>query len=431
MQDQIRPAMSVRRLATLVTVALLALMMVRAAYIPLAEAFNHGGIGLDFKCYYAAAWMVRDHSSGAIYSEIGNDTDPTEASPYPNSIFARTANAHGVPNVYAYVYPPTLADLFVPFTFVSVSTALHAWYVLNIAALVAAGIIFARTPGQELSRYVVPFIVYLFVSTPTVDCLISGQVPILLLLLMVCGINYYVRENKYSAGLFFALAAAVKLTPLIVLIPLIAWGDWKGLRATALWCAVFACVLLAVNGPGALDLYFFHVLPSMGSTVIDTDSRSLNTVVRVLWTRSETGIAPSAAIWTGKVLSALVILLAGWLTYWRREDSDGEGARVESIAIFFFLSCCVAPVSWRHAYLLAAPALLFLGKRAWQGQSTIFEDAMLVTFIVALTTNRFLEQPLLTPLSGIVLCFLGLHRLRGTRLPARGPHQRVEARPDN
>jgi hypothetical protein len=164
----------------------------------------------------------------------------------------------------------------------------------------------------------------------------------------------------------------------------------------------------------------------MGSTAVDTDSRSLNTVVRVLWTRSETGIAPPGAIWLGKVLSALAVCFAGWLSHTRHEDSTGGGTRVETIAIFFFLSCCIAPVSWRHAYLLAAPALLFLGKRAWEGQSSIFEDAMLVTFIVAVTTNRFLEQPLLTPLSGIVLCFLGLYRLRGTRLPARILHERVE-----
>lgn len=232
--------------------------------------------------------------------------------------------------------------------------------------------------------------------------------------------------NNYSAGLFFALAAAIKLTPLIVLIPLIAWGDWKGLRAIALWCGVIACILLAVNGPGALDLYFFHVLPSMGSTVIDTDSRSLNTVVRVLWTRSETGVAPPGAIWLGKVLSALAVCFAGWLSHRRHGDSTEGAARVETIAIFLFLSCCVAPVSWRHAYLLAAPALLFLGKRTWEGQSSLFEGAMLVTFIVALTTNRFLEQPLLTPLSGIALCFLGLYRLRGGRPFARIPHVRVE-----
>jgi hypothetical protein len=430
MQGQIRPAMSVRRLVTLLAFGLLALIMVRAVYIPLAEAFTNGGTGLDFKCYYAAAWTARSHSSQDIYSEIGKDVDPTETSPDPNSIFSRTAKAHGVPDVYAYVYPPTLADLLVPFTFVSVSTALYAWDVLNIAALAGAGVLFVRTPGQELSRYFVPFIFYLFVSTATVDCLLYGQVPILLLFLMVCGINFYVRGNKYNAGLFFALAAAIKLTPLIVVIPLIAWGDWKGLRALALWCVVIAGILLAVNGPGALDLYFFHVLPSMGSKSIDADSRSLNTVVRVLWTRSEIGIAPPGAIWLGKVLSALAVCFAGWLSHMRHEDRIGGGTRVETIAIFLFLSCCVAPVSWRHAYLLAAPALLFLGKRAWEGQSSIFEDAMLATFIIAVTTNRFLEQPLLTPLSGIVLCFLGLYKLRGARPFVRIPRARVEVPAD-
>ena len=418
--------MNVRRLVTFLTFGLLALTMVRAAYIPFAEAFTNGGTGLDFKCYYAAAWMVRSHSSAAIYSGIGKDVDPTETSPDPDSIFARTARAHGVPDVYAYVYPPTLADLLVPFTFVSVSTALHAWNALNIVALVAAGILFVRAPGQDLSRYVVPFLFYLFVSTPTVDCLLYGQVPILLLFLMVCGINFYVRGNKYRAGLFFALAAAIKLTPLIVVIPLIAWGDWKGLRAIALWCVVIGGILLAVNGPGVLDQYFFHVLPSMGSTAIDTDSRSLNTVIRVLWTRSEAGIAPLGAIWLGKVLSVLAVCFAGWLSHTSRADNTEGAARVETIAIFFFLSACIAPVSWRHAYLLAAPALLFLGKRTWEDQSTIFEDVILLTFFVALTTNRFLEQSLLTPLSGIVLCFLGLYRLRGARLSARIPHECVE-----
>ena len=418
--------MNVRRLLTLFAFGLLALIMVRGAYLPLAEAFTHGETGLDFRCYYAAAWMVRGHSSEAIYSEIGNDVDPTEASPDPNSIFARTANAHGVPDVYAYVYPPTLADLLVPFSFVSVSTALHVWYVLNIAALIGAAILFVRTPGLEFSKYLVPFVFYLFVSTPTIDCLLCGQVPILLLFLIVCGINFYLRGNKYSAGLFFALAAAIKLTPLIVVIPLIAWGDWKGLRAIAFWCVAIAGILLAVNGPGALDQYFFRVLPSMGSTIIDTDSRSLNTVVRVLWTRSETGIAPPGAIWLGKVLSVLAVFFAAWLSRASRADNEERATRVETIAIFLFLSCCVAPVSWRHAYLLAAPALLFLGRRAWEGQSSTFEDAMFFTFIVAVTTNRFLEQPLLTPLSGFVLCFLGLYRLGGARPLVRIPHEHAE-----
>ena len=33
----------------------------------------------------------------------------------------------------------------------------------------------------------------------------------------------------------FALAGAIKLTPLIVIVPFIAWRDWKILPAIALW----------------------------------------------------------------------------------------------------------------------------------------------------------------------------------------------------
>ena len=415
MQDQIRPGMNVRRLVTLIAFILLALIMVRQAYMLLANARTNGDIGEDFKYYYTAAWIVRGHSSQAIYSGIRKDADPTEDGSDPNSIYAQTASAHGVTEIFSYVYPPTLADLLVPFTFLSISTALYAWWVLNIAALVGAGILFVRTPGLELSGYVAPFIVFLIVSAPTVDCLKCGQVPILLLFLVACGISLYARGNKYSAGLFFALAAAIKLTPLIVLIPLIAWGDWKGLRAIALWCGVITGILLAVNGWGTLDLYFFHVLPSLGNRYIEIESRTLNTVVRVLWSRSETGFAAPGAVWAGKLLSALVICFAGWLSYIRHENSRRGGVRVQAIAIFLFLSCCVAPVSWRHAYVLASPALLILFKRAWEGQSTTFEVTMLVTFIFALTTNRYLQQPFLTPLAGTALCLLALYRLRGTR----------------
>ena len=407
--------MNVRRLVTLIAFILLALIMVRHAYMLLANARTNGEIGEDFKYYYTAAWIVRGHSSQAIYSGIRKDADPTEDGSDPNSIYAQTAYAHGVTEIFSYVYPPTLADLLVPFTFLSISAALYAWWVLNIAALVGAGILFVRTPGLELSSYAVPFIVFLFVSTPTGDCLECGQVPILLLFLIVCGISLYARGNKYSAGLFFALAAAIKLTPLIVLIPLIAWGDWKGLRAIALWCGVIAGILLAVNGWGTLELYFFHVLPSLGNRYIEIESRTLNTVVRVLWSRSETGLATPGAVRAGNMLSVLVICFAGWLSHIRHENSTQGGARVQTIAIFFFLSCCVAPVSWLHAYVLAAPALLIFFKRAWESQSTTFEDATLATFIIALTTNKFLQQPLLTPLAGTVLCLLALYRLRGAR----------------
>jgi hypothetical protein len=206
MQEQIKLAMGVRRLVILVAFALLAMIMVREAYMLLADARTNGDIGEDFKYYYTAAWMVRNHQSQAIYSDIWKDADPTEDGPGPNSVFARTANALGITEVFSYVYPPTLADLLVPFTLLSISTALYAWWVLNIAALIGSGVLFAYTAGQELSSYVAPFIVFLFVSTPTVDCLKCGQVLVLLLFFNrlwdqpVCKGEQIRRRTVFCAG---------------------------------------------------------------------------------------------------------------------------------------------------------------------------------------------------------------------------------------
>ena len=426
MHGQNRSAMNVRRLVTRLAFGLVALIMIRAAYIPLAEAFTHGETGLDFRCYYAAAWMVRGHSSDAIYSSIGKDMDPTEASPDPNSIFARTANAHGVPDVYAYVYPPTLADLLVPFTFVSVSTALHIWYVLNIAALAGAGIIFVRTPGQELSKYAVPFLFYLFVSTPTVDCLLCGQVPILLLLPdglrdpLLCPGRQIQRRGVFCArGGHQADTTHCGDSPdCLGRLEGIArdWAMVRGYRrhpSGREWPQrpeplYFPC--FAIDGKYC-HRYRFQIAQHPGSGFVDS---------------FRDGCCPTGCSLGGKDSHSLCNL-PGWLA--QLQEARGqykEDARVETIAIFLFLSACIAPVSWRHAYLLAAPALLYMGKRAWEGQSSVFEDAMLLTFIVAVSTNRFLEQPLLTPLSGIVLCFLGLYRLRSAHPFVRRPHGPVE-----
>jgi hypothetical protein len=36
--------------------------------------------------------------------------------------------------------------------------------------------------------------------------------------------------------------------------------------------------------------------------------------------------------------------------------------------LFFLLGCCLAPVAWRHSYVLAAPALTVLAGEAWKGR---------------------------------------------------------------
>lgn len=405
--------MKVRRRFIFVAFFLLVLAMGRESFIALTDAMNSPGTGADFRCYYSAAWMVRSHYSRELYAGIGANADPTEDVPSSDSVFAQVARAHGVADLFSYVYPPTLADLLIPFTFFSVSAAFKAWCVLNVLALAGAGIILTRTPGTGLKTDAVPVVIFLLLFTPSAVCLADGQVPILLLLLLVTAINADARGSVYTAGLFFALAAAIKLTPLIILIPFIAMREWKAARAIVLWCILIAGALLAINGWRGLDQYALYILPKMGGKFVDFLSRSLNTAIQVLLSRSNGDLAIPIGIRIGKILSVLVIGYAGWLTYARRENPLPTGARTETLALFLLLSCCVAPVAWLHAFVLAAPALAILAKRAWEGQSTIWEGTLLAFFVLLLSTTRFLHQIVLTPIVGIILVLLALHRLRG------------------
>jgi hypothetical protein len=50
--------------------------------------------------------------------------------------------------------------------------------------------------------------------------------------------------------------------------------------------------------------------------------------------------------------------------------------------LFFLLGCCLAPVAWRHSYVLAAPALTVLVVKAWKGRMNAVEFISLCCFVL-------------------------------------------------
>lgn len=324
------------------------------------------------------------------------------------------AHAHGIFFAQYYDYPPTLADILVPLTFVSSAVAFKIWCALNFIALLLAGVLLVRIPETNLAGCAVPVLVFLTIFPPCVYCLTLGQIPIALLFIVVAGISLYAQGKHVGAAMLFALAAAIKLTPLVVIVPLLASRDWKALRALALWCAAILAALVVINGLPALSLYFLQGLPLMGGHTVDMENRSVGTAIQVLCSRFGAAAWPSGGVWAGRLFSGLILCYAGWLSRWSREDID-KGARVETIAIFLLLSCCVAPVSWWHAYVLAAPALVIWAKRTWDKRSNLAETIILGLFLLMLSTYQHLEQGLLTPLLGILLAIMALHRLARER----------------
>jgi alpha-1,2-mannosyltransferase len=354
---------------------------------------DHSFVGdSDFPGYYAAALLVRSGHSTQIYSSQLN-IDPTVVGSDPSTYFARTAAAHGIPNAPLYDYPPTLADLLVPFTFLSPFVALLLWEAVTALFLIGCGILLTQFLGLQLGLRrpgrAVLVTALLLVFRPTVDTFLLGQVMVFLLLLVVCGLACSLRGRSNWAGFFIALAIAIKLTPLVLIIPLLAWRDWKTLRAVGLGCLGIFAALWLVNGPHALNLYFLHRVPSMSHSLIDLTNLNLRTATEVFWYGTDHVTPAISFLWVGRLLSLLVLLYAGWVIRARPSVHWSNPQRLMAASAFLLFAACMSPIAWRHAYVLAVPALLFLGLRIWRGRARVLETALVLWFILMLSTDKF------------------------------------------
>lgn len=378
-------------------------------------------LGDDFFVYYTASQVVRSGMSLHIYDGAYEGLNPQLQNAYAsaNTVFARTANALGIPKVRLYTYPPTLADLLVPITVFSATNALIVWELLSLAMIPYASLVLTRTLGMRHLGQFGLVTVLLMLFRPTLNCLMWGQVEILLLLLVIAGLSLYAHQHTNMSGLAFALAAAIKLTPLIVIVPFIAWRDWKSLRAITLWGAAILAALWIVNGSGTLSLYCLHVLPTMPG-VNSLPNRTLSVMLYGYWHGHLDNSTPSTTlVWCVRLLSAFALCYAGWLSRLNCRDEMQENTRFEMLSIFFLLCCCLAPVAWLHAYVLSAPALVALGKRIFEQRASTFEALLLILFVLSLSTTIFAHLAMATPLLGVLIGIMGLSRLQHERFPEK------------
>lgn len=398
---------------------LLAAVVLRAAYsvIPDVREILTLQNTNDFSVYYVAATLVRAHQNLENYAEATWDVDPVVETTDPNTVSGQTAKKiFGPVQTSIYDYPPTIADLVVPLTYLGPDGALLVWNLLNLSALLVSVHFLAKM--LELSA-VVPRIILFAIALlfrPTIDCIFWANLPIILLFLLLAGLVFYKKGQYWPAAFLFALAAAIKLTPLIVIIPLLAWRDWRTVRAIALCGSGMAGLLALVNGWRTLDLFFLHEIPKMSGKYLDVSNRGLGNAVQMIFHGTQMAPARPMFVWASRTVSIVVLGFAYWLARMKPAEKTNWGLRTEVFAIFLLLSCCVSPVSWLHAYVLTIPVLAVAGLRLWRAQSTFLESSLISMLVISLSTVVVNDLKMLAPVLGIAFALVRLYNLRGSRL---------------
>ena len=395
-----------------------------------AKKWSPSETATDFYVYYTAASLVRSSMSLHIYDGAERNTNPQLILANPATVYAQTANAHGISEVMLYLYPPTLADLVLPLTVLSPSAAFIAWTVLGFVMMLPLSTALARMLGMNFIGATGLVAAFTLLFRPTLSTIHWGEVSIVLTFLLVIGFSFYVKGRRNLAALLFALAIAIKLVPLIVILPLIAWRDWKGLRSLAIWCAVLLVCLWVVNGREALTLFFLHQLPAMSGGDLGSGEYSANRSLGNIFYTCLGGVHPvfdlPATAWLVRVSSVLLLCYASWLSRSNTGENLSDRQRFEIAAMFLLLACAISPYSWLHSWVLSAPAVVVFCQRAWELRADVVEIVLLTTFLISLSTNSF-HVPTLTPLFGIGLGIYGLYRLRFERVevPRPQPDSRV------
>lgn len=194
----------------------------------------------DFAMYFAAALGLREGAGPTIYS---------------SATLARVAAAHGSCTsapILAYVYPPLLSVLLLPFTALPCVAAAHLWRLLNVLLWAATALIVTlhlhrRWPRQKLLATTI-IVIASGCSWLLLFNLMIGQVVFIVLCSLVLSAWLVERERPALAGVVLAVAALVKVVPALIILYYLLRGRWRVVAGALAGAAVLTAVMVVFAG---------------------------------------------------------------------------------------------------------------------------------------------------------------------------------------
>jgi alpha-1,2-mannosyltransferase len=259
---------------------------------------------------------------------------------------------YNLPGELPFLYPPFAALLAVPLALLPAAVVQIGWTIAGVLAVLAVLHRFGLT-GWVLS--LVGTATVLLVG-PVSETLAFGQLGIFLVALVLLDLAPGPRllggRRRLPTGTLTALAAAVKLTPGIFLLYLIASGRRRAVLTTVV-TGLVVTLLSAVVLPGASATFWGRLAHGDtglgGSIVYYTNQSVMADVVRIL------GLGSGAAA-AGLAISAVVAALGVWTAArWHRLGEVRLAVSLCGVA-----SLLASPVSWMHHFVWVVPLALCL-----------------------------------------------------------------------
>ncbi len=215
-------------------IALLWLLLIAVLY---RITLTHPTGGGDFTAYYKGARSLTTGSP--LYTGIDGDMP--------------------------YLYPPLLALLLIPLgALADFRMAAVIWLVINLGVLALTLALLSRTMARRRSQMALWLAAALYSST--LQTLWFGQIGIALLALAVGTWLAYREGRPILAGILLALAAWLKVYPVLALLYFVWRRDWRVVISTLVTGAILGLVQLAAVGSDQFRVFLTVILPRLATT---------------------------------------------------------------------------------------------------------------------------------------------------------------------
>ncbi|MGC1679394.1 MAG: glycosyltransferase family 87 protein [Candidatus Binataceae bacterium] len=267
-------------------------------------------------------------------------------------------------------YTPFFVDAFAPLTRFDAPSLHLGWQIFQIACLIVATILIARSAGI-FSAGVIVILASVAVLSRTLDqVLFFGQFAPLLLALMVGSWTLARARRDAGAALLLALAILLKLYPGILLGYYLVCGKWRVL----IWTAVFFALGIAASGLGNWHGFVVYGLPHSGEILARGFWRDRVSIFNLVWGLEASIASPSWwTVFAPTAAVSLILVIAAAL------ETVAAGARsLDGIyfSLWLALGLLLAPIAWHHEIVLLFP-LYFFGALC---MARILREADLTTY---------------------------------------------------
>lgn len=190
--------------------------------------------------------------------------------------FARGGDPYNGDPARPFVYTPAFAAAMVPFALAGPTAGATAWYILNVAAFLAAFILvfnILRSAGLTLTKpihhlvWLIPLVIMLRFADSNMQL---GQANIIAAFLIILGLYLVLKKREYAGGAVVGAAALIKLSPLVIIAYFAFKRRWKAAGAAAVAFVAFALIpqiyTSALGGPNIVESYVSSINEFQEST---------------------------------------------------------------------------------------------------------------------------------------------------------------------